>query len=92
MPGPRVAIRYCQQCRFVLRAGWMAQELLFTFGDELGELALVPGSGGEFEVSVDGRVVFDKKSEGRFPESKELKQRVRDLISPGKDLGHSDRP
>ena len=70
----------------------MAQELLFTFGEELGELALVPGSGGEFEVSVDGRVVFDKKSEGRFPESKELKQRVRDLISPGKDLGHSDRP
>ena len=92
MPGPRVAIRYCSQCRFVLRAGWMAQELLFTFGEELGELALVPGSGGEFEVSVDGRVVFDKKSEGRFPESKELKQRVRDLISPGKDLGHSDRP
>lgn len=66
--------------------------MLFTFGDEVGELALVPGSGGEFEVSVDGKVVFDKKSEGRFPESKELKQLVRDVISPGKDLGHSDRP
>ena len=70
----------------------MAQELLFTFGNEVGELALVPGSGGEFEVSVDGKVVFDKKSAGRFPESKELKQLVRDVISPGKDLGHSDRP
>jgi selenoprotein W-related protein len=70
----------------------MAQELLFTFGEEVGELALVPGSGGEFEVSVDGKVVFDKKSAGRFPESKELKQLVRDVISPGKDLGHSDRP
>jgi len=91
MSGPRIAIRYCRQCRFVLRAGWMAQELLFTFDDAVGELALVPGEGGEFVVSVDGEVVFDKKVEGRFPESKELKQRVRDVISPDKDLGHSDR-
>ena len=69
----------------------MAQELLFTFDDAIGELALVPGEGGEFQVSVDGQVVFDKKDAGRFPESKELKQLVRDVISPDKDLGHSDR-
>lgn len=41
---PRVEIHYCTKCRFLLRAGWMAQELLTTFGADLGEVALVPGS------------------------------------------------
>ena len=88
---PRVEISYCTQCRWLLRAGWMAQELLTTFDTELGEVALVPGTGGVFEVRVDGELVWSRKEEGRFPESKELKQRVRDCIAPDKDLGHSDR-
>lgn len=88
---PRVAITYCTQCRWLLRAGWMAQELLTTFDTELGEVALIPGSGGVFEVRVDGELVWSRKSQGRFPESKELKQRVRDHVAPDMDLGHSDR-
>jgi selenoprotein W-related protein len=88
---PRIEITYCAQCRFVLRATWMAQELLMTFETELGEVALVPGKGGVFEVRVDGETVWSKKQQGRFPESKELKQLVRDRVVPGKDLGHSDR-
>ena len=88
---PRVEIQYCTQCRWLLRAAWMAQELLTTFENELGELALVPGTGGIFEVRVDGEVIFSRDQEGRFPESKELKQRVRDRIAPDKPLGHSDR-
>jgi selenoprotein W-related protein len=86
-----VAIRYCTQCRFVLRATWLAQELLMTFGEGLGELALLPGSGGVFEVYLDGELLFSRQREGRFPESKELKQLVRDRIAPSMDLGHSDR-
>jgi selenoprotein W-related protein len=91
MRSPRVEIEYCRQCRFLLRAAWLAQELLTTFSDELGEVSLVPGSGGVFEVRVDGRTVFARSQAGRFPESKELKQLLRDLIAPGRDLGHSDR-
>lgn len=87
---PRVEIRYCAQCRFILRATWLAQELLMTFDTDLGEVALVPGTGGVFEVRVDDELVWSKKTSGRFPESKELKQRVRDRVAPGKDLGHSD--
>ena len=87
---PRVEIQYCTQCRWLLRAAWMAQELLTTFENELGELALVPGTGGIFEVRVDGEVIFSRNREGRFPESKELKQLVRDRIAPDKPLGHSD--
>jgi selenoprotein W-related protein len=92
VPRPRVEIVYCRRCRFVLRAGWLAQELLLTLGDVVGELALVPGDGGVFEVWVDGERVFDRAQAGRFPESKELKQLVRDRVAPGRDLGHSDGP
>jgi selenoprotein W-related protein len=88
---PRVEITYCSQCRFILRASWLAQELLMTFDTELGEVALVPGSGGIFEVRLDDELVWSKKEEGRFPDSKELKQRIRDRVVPEKDLGHSDR-
>ncbi|KAJ1855388.1 hypothetical protein GGH12_001653 [Coemansia sp. RSA 1822] len=87
---PRVEIHYCTQCRWLLRAGWMAQELLTTFSDTLGEVALVPQKGGVFTVYVDSELVFDRKTEGRFPEMKEVKQLVRNKVAPAMDLGHSD--
>jgi len=90
---PRVEIEYCPGCRWLLRAGWTAQELLSTFESELAEVAIVPGSeAGVFVVRLDDEVIFDRKTEGRFPELRELKQQVRDRVAPGRDLGHSDRP
>lgn len=91
MSGPRIEIHYCTQCRWLLRAAWMAQELLTTFDGELGEVALVPGSGGVFNVVCDDELLYSRKTEGRFPEAKEVKQLVRDKVSPERDLGHSDR-
>ena len=91
MPAPRIEIEYCTQCRWVLRAGWMAQELLVTFGTGIGEVALAPGTGGVFEVRIDGQTIWSREAEGRFPEMKELKRLVRDRIAPETDLGHSDR-
>lgn len=88
---PRLEIEYCTQCRWLMRAAWMAQELLTTFDEGLGEVALVPGRGGVFEVRLDGETIYSRKEAGRFPESKELKQLVRDRIDPDRDLGHSDR-
>src|SRR3954468_6630704 len=64
VPEPRVEIEYCTQCRWLLRAGWTAQELLTTFPAELGEVALVPGSGGVFDVRVDGETVWSRKGAG----------------------------
>ena len=87
-PAERVEIRYCTQCRWLLRAAWMAQELLSTFEAELGGVTLVPGTGGVFEVRVGDELVFSRQAEGRFPESAELKRLVRDRVAPGRDLGH----
>ena len=88
----RVEIEYCTQCRWLLRAAWTAQELLVTFEEELGGVTLMPGRGGVFEVRVDGARLWSRKDEGRFPELRELKQRLRDRIAPDRPLGHSDGP
>ncbi|KAF2653938.1 hypothetical protein K491DRAFT_694243 [Lophiostoma macrostomum CBS 122681] len=100
---PRVAITYCTQCRWMLRAAYFGQELLSTFGTQIGEIALIPATGGLFIVDLtyvpkgEDRVeakkvlLWDRKAEGGFPETKVLKQLVRDHIDPKKDLGHSDR-
>jgi selenoprotein W-related protein len=89
--GPRVEITYCPRCRWLLRAAWMAQELLITFERELGEVALRPGAKGLYEIRLDGDLIWSRAVEGRFPELKEVKQRVRDRIAPDRGLGHSDR-
>jgi selenoprotein W-related protein len=89
---PRVEIEYCTQCRWLLRAAWMAQELLVTFEQDIGEVALAPGTGGVFNIRIDGVLIWSRKDRGRFPEIKELKQLVRDRVAPGRDLGHTDRP
>jgi selenoprotein W-related protein len=75
----------------LLQATWLAQELLTTFEHEVGEVALVPGTGGIFDVRVEGKLLFSRHQAGRFPQAKEVKQLVRDRIAPGKPLGHSDR-
>jgi selenoprotein W-related protein len=90
MPQPRVSITYCTQCRWLMRAAWMAQELLTTFPTELGEVALIPGTGGIFEITVDETPIWSRAAQRGFPEITELKRLVRDIVAPGRSLGHSD--
>ncbi|KAI9706176.1 MAG: hypothetical protein M1820_004937 [Bogoriella megaspora] len=147
---PRIAITYCTQCKWLLRAAYFAQELLSTFGTMVGEIALIPATGGIFtvrlyyepekpehsatsvssaiesmetaegtgdasnqgDVATQEVLIWDRKAEGGFPgaymnicgdaerlgtdhmltraETKILKQRIRDYLEPGKNLGHSD--
>ena len=88
---PRLAITYCTQCNWLLRAAWMAQEVLQTFSLEMGEVSLAPGTGGIFEIRLDGELIWERKRDGGFPDVKQLKQMVRDRIDPDRDLGHIDR-
>jgi predicted Rdx family selenoprotein len=80
-----------------------AQELISTFGTSLGEVSLQPSIGGTFVVRlihnetndaatmVKTSTIWDRKTDGGFPETKELKRRVRNIIEPERDLGHVDR-
>ncbi|KAK4248428.1 Rdx family-domain-containing protein [Corynascus novoguineensis] len=94
-------IAYCNSTRDYM----YAQELLSTFSLSLGEVALQPATGGVFTVEITTTrtadqgdkaktavvILWDRKTDGGFPETKELKRRVRDVIEPGRDLGHVDR-
>ncbi|CRK34149.1 hypothetical protein HYQ45_011791 [Verticillium longisporum] len=108
LPLPRIAIRFCTQCKWMLRAAYFAQELLSTFSTSLGEVALIPSTGGTFTVTIttaadaapaststgtstSTKTLWDRKTDGGFPETKELKRRVRDVIEPSRNLGHVDR-
>lgn len=89
-----------QYVRLTSSSAWFAQELLSTFGTTIGEIALIPATGGIFTVHLTHQIgaevqevlIWDRKAEQGFPEAKILKQRVRNFIEPNKDLGHSDTP
>ncbi|SIS17627.1 Rdx family protein [Williamsia sterculiae] len=74
----------------------MAAELLNTFGTELGEVALRPGTGGVFVVEVtsadrkESHRVWDRKRDSGFPDIVTLKRLVRDVAAPDRDLGHGE--
>jgi selenoprotein W-related protein len=72
----------------MLRAAYMAQELLTSFEKELGEVALIPSSGGIFEVTLDGETVATNRETKRMPEAGEVKRLLRDRIAPGRTIGH----
>lgn len=92
MNKPIVVIEYCPKCGWLLRAAYMAQELLTTFSEELKGVTLQPGVvAGRYQVRLEDEILFDRKTTGRFPEIKELKQLVRDRVAPEKSLGHSDK-
>ena len=88
---PKLVITYCTRCNWLLRAAWMAQEVLSTFSLEMGDVTLKPGTGGIFEIHLDGELIWERKRDGGFPDVKQLKQMVRDRIDPDRDLGHIDR-
>ena len=89
--GPSIRITYCTQCNWMLRAAWMAQELLSSFGADLGEVTLVPGTGGIYEIHCSGELIWERKRDGGFPDAAEIKRRVRDKAWPEKQLGHLDK-
>ena len=67
----------------LLRAAWMAQERLTKFQDDIGELALIPGTGGIFDVRAQGHLIWSRNLAERCPGIQELKPLVRHRIAPG---------
>ena len=86
-----ITITYCSQCNWMLRASWMAQELLHTFSTDIASVTLVPGTGGIFTIDVGSQQIWERKQDGGFPDAAELKRRVRDVCFPEKPLGHVDK-
>lgn len=89
---PTITIEYCPKCGWMLRAAYMAQELLTTFSPYMHGVLLRPSDvEGRYTIFCGDETLFDRKAAGRFPEIKELKQLVRDLVAPGLSLGHAEK-
>jgi selenoprotein W-related protein len=87
-----ISIEYCPSCKWIFRASWLAQEVLSTFETDLEQVTLIPSDiSGCFIIKTNDQVVWDRTVDGGFPEAKILKQRIRDIIIPEKNLGHSDK-
>lgn len=89
---PTITIEYCPKCGWMLRSAYFAQELLTTFSEDVTGVFLQPSkTSGTFQIRIAEQLIFDRVSAGGFPEIKELKQKVRDVVNPAKSLGHSDK-
>ncbi len=66
----KVDIKYCVPCGYLPRAKELKQKLEKEF---TADVTLVDGERGIFDVTVDGKLVFSKHKEGKFPEWDEIK-------------------
>jgi selenoprotein W-related protein len=89
---PVITIEYCPKCNWLLRAAYMAQELLTTFTEDVKAVQLKPSeTAGKYAIYINEMLIFDRKEAGAFIEIKALKQLIRDFVNPEKSLGHSDK-
>jgi len=75
----QVTIQYCVVWNYEPRAAGLAAELKKAFPDVT--VRLVPASGGLFEVTVDGQLVFSKKAAHRHAAPGEVLQAIERLKS-----------
>ena len=85
---PAIQLTYCTQCNWLLRSAWMAQELFSTFGDDMSSATLAPGTGGIFQITLNGALIWDHRRDGGFLDLRRLKSMMRDPVCPTRDLGH----
>ena len=91
MEKPLIEIEYCTKCRWLLRASWIAQELISTFSEEIKGVSLLPSNvSGIFEIRCGREIIWERGKKKGMPEIKELKRKVRDIVAPEKTLGHID--
>ena len=58
------------------RAVWTAAEILSEYQSDIESFEFEMGSGGDFELTIDGVLVYSKQASGEYPEMKLLQQAV----------------
>ena len=75
----KIQIAYCTVLNYTEQAVRLADDLLQKFETKIESLTLVPSSGGRYEISVNGQLLFSKLKTGRFPEPGEVIGLVQNL-------------
>jgi selT/selW/selH-like putative selenoprotein len=60
----------------------LASELLSRWAPIMRVVELQSGSGGRFEISLDGELLFSKVSTGRFPKAGEVARLFESKLGP----------
>lgn len=85
-------IEYCTGCKWLLKSAYFAQEILTTFEEEVDAVTLKPhrGQDGSFTIYHNGEVLWDRRANNGFPNMRQMKNLIRDKVSPAKNLGHTE--
>ena len=55
--------------------------MLHDYYEQLpGGVEIIPGSGGIFEVELNGSLIFSKEETGRFPQDNEIETKLEELL------------
>jgi len=72
----KLRLTYCSAWGYEKKAVSLAEQILIEYKKDISEFALVPSDGGRFEVELDGRLIFSKVAEGRYPNFDEIKNKI----------------
>lgn len=73
-------IEFCVPCDFRPQAFELAREAVDLWADRLSSVQLVPSSGGRFEVTLDGELLFSKAQLDRHAEPGEVGGLLRERL------------
>jgi selenoprotein W-related protein len=54
----------------------LTSKLLNQYKQKIQDLKLVPGSGGCFELTINGELIYSKLKTGRFPDERTMVEEV----------------
>lgn len=66
----KLSIEYCSVWNYLPKASSLEVELKQSFSDM--DISLISSGGGVFEIVLDKKLIFSKKTLGRFPEEGEI--------------------
>ena len=72
-----ISIKYCTSWGYYSQALRLREELQNKFS---ADIEIIEGSGGIFEVDLNGNNVFSKKELGRFPRENEVIDLIEEVL------------
>lgn len=80
-----IIIEYCIAWHFTEKAASLAAELLALYEKKIGSITILPSTVmGDFEVKLDEKLIYSKRSSGRLPNPGEVEQLIAAQLFGGK--------
>ena len=81
----KITIEYCLTWHFTENAASLATELLVLYEKKIESISVLPSTAmGDFEVKLDGKLIYSKRASGRLPHPGEVEQLLAAQLFRGK--------